>query len=186
MSTSSLVEQIGSASQSTLDISHALLKNVLDSTEQLNALTVAFARNALAEQVDVGKKLLAARTLPELFAAPGASIQPQFEHFIDFVRGSQEIVGNARSELLQLLESRHGALNQSLTAALEQYGKSSGNSEIALAAVKSAISAANSAFANTSRAVRQVANLADSGLSAATSSALRSSGSASQTRKKAA
>lgn len=186
MSTPSLVEHISSANQSTLDISHALLKNALDSVDQFNALSLAFARNSLAEQVDAGQKLLAARTLPELFALPGTLIQPQFEHFIAFVHGSQKIAGDARSELLQLLESRHDELNQSLTSALEHYGKTGGNSEIALAAVKSAISAANSAFANTSRAVRQVANLADSGLSAATTSAVRSTGATSQTRKKAA
>lgn len=89
-------------------------------------------------------------------------------------------------ELLQLLESRPGELNESLTSALEHYGKTSGNSEIALTVVKSAIPAANSAFANTSWAVRQVANLADNGISAATPSAVHSTGAASQTRKNAA
>lgn len=183
MSTPSLADQISSASHATLDIGHTLWNNALDSADQFNALALAFARNALAEQVDSGKKLLAARSLPELFALPGSLIQPQFEHFLAFVHGSREIAGKARGELLELLENRHGELNASLVSALEHYGKTGGNSEIALAAVKSAISAANSAFANTSRAVRQVANLADS---AATSSAVRSSGSTSQPRKKAA
>ena len=63
-------------------------------------------------------------------------------------------------------EGQHAELNDTVSSLLDGYAKSSDNSGAAVAAVKSAISAANSAFANANKAARQVAGITGAGVSA--------------------
>jgi phasin family protein len=181
------LEQIAANNKSALDTLHAFATVSLNSLEKLSFHNLESTRNALEEQLDSSKSWLGAKNLHEAFSVSGVLSQPQIEKNIAYLRGIYDISTAAQDELIKLFERGHSELNKSITSHLDWYSKSPANSEFAVAAVKSAISAANSAFENTNKTVRQVANIAEASVNAASSATSRAVDAAnSSSRKKAA
>jgi len=117
----------------------------------------------------------------------GTFAQPHIDNGIDYLRGLHDISSEAQEQYINLFERGHGELNKSVSSLLDWYSNNSGHTDVAVAAVRSAVSAANSAFENVHKTARQVANIADASVKAATSASTRAIDSATQSsRKKAA
>lgn len=164
----------------------SLINVSLAGAEKLAALNISAARSALTEQVDHAKNLLGAKDLQTAFALHSAASQPQVEKAIAYSRSVYQISAETQEELVKLFEQGHAELNKSIGSALDWYAKSSASSDVAVAAVKSALSAANSAFENVNKAARQVADITEAGVSAATNATVRAVASVPGSRKKAA
>lgn len=179
-------EQIVAANKAIVDTFLSAINTSLNSVEKISNLNLSTARSALEAQVDSSSELLASRDPHQALAVQSALVQPQLEKLIAYSRSLYEISAQTQHELVKLLEGKHAELNKSIAGALDWYGKSAANSDIAVAAVKSAISAANSAYENINKGARQVAEIAEASVSAATSATARAVGATSQPRKKAA
>lgn len=180
-------DQLVNTHKAAYDHLLSLINVSLAGAEKLAALNISAARSALTEQVDHAKNLLGAKDLQSAFALHSAASQPQVEKAIAYSRSIYEISAETQEELVKLFEQGHAELNKSIGSALDWYAKSSANSDVAVAAVKSALSAANSAFENVNKAARQVADITEAGVSAATNATVRAVGSVSPpSRKKAA
>lgn len=180
-------DQLVNAHKAAYDHLLSLINVSLAGAEKLAALNISAARSALTEQVDHAKNLLGAKDLQSAFALHTTASQPQVEKAIAYSRSIYEISAETQEELVKLFEQGHAELNKSISSALDWYAKSSANSDVAVAAVKSALSAANSAFENVNKAARQVADITEAGVSAATNATVRAVGSVSTpSRKKAA
>lgn len=186
MANSSL-EQIVANTQSALDTLYSVTGISLNSLEKLSFHNLENARSVLEAQLDSGRQLLGARNLREASPINGVLSQPSIEKNIAYLRGIYDISAATQDELIKLFERSHSALNNSISSQLDWYSKSPANSDLAVAAVKSAISAANSAFENANKAVRHVANITEASVNAAASSTSRAVDAAnSSNRKKAA
>lgn len=162
MTISASIEQIITAQQAALDNVLSFASSSLNTFEKLNSLNLSTARDLISGQLEGIAKLASAKNPQD---ALGLN-QPQLEKIAAYARQLHDITSEAYEEFVNLLESRQAELNDTLTSALDGYAKTSGNSGAAVAAVKSAISAANSAFAKANQAARQVADITGAGVSA--------------------
>jgi hypothetical protein len=97
-----------------------------------------------------------------------AVLQPVVEKNAAYLRGLWEIASDTQAELVQLLEERVTQLNKTVVTNLDKVAKSGpAGSDVAVAAVKSAIAAANSAYDSAVKAAKQVANLTEANVAAA-------------------
>lgn len=181
-------EQVIAAHKASFDTLFAVFNNALDSAEKLAALNISSARTALEDQFSGARSLLGAKDLQEALSAQGSLIQPQIEKAIVYSRSLYEISSDVQEQLVKRLELHQSEVNKSVTSLLDSYSKSapSSGSQVAVAAVKSAISAANTAFENVNKAARQVANITEASVDAATSATVRAVGAAAPVKKKAA
>lgn len=182
-------EQWVAASQAAVDSVYSAFGISLSGFEKLAAHTLSGARNGLLEQLEFSRQLLGVKDPQEAFALQRGHAQPQIEKAVAYLRGLYDISTETQEAFAKLLEARQAELLQTLGSALDGYGKSAGNAELAVAAVKSAISAANSAFENAHKAARQVADITEAGVAAAASATVRAVGAGSPApaaRKKAA
>ena len=182
MSLSSPNEYFAATQKSLLDTAHAPVHLSLTGLEKLNAFHLSTVRSTLLEQLDSGRELLATKDFRDLYQAGGTFAQPQIDKAIGYYRGLYDISAETREEFIKLLEDGHAEINRTISSALDGYAKSSSSSEVAVAAVKSAISAANSAFENANKAARQVAGLAEAGVAAAAGATSRAVASAAPTK----
>ena len=166
MSISASTEHLVAAQKSTFDTLHAFASASLNSIEKFNALTLATARNTLSEKIESASSLLSAKDPHEFFSIHNSLLQPQIEKAIAYWHELHDISAEAQETLVKLLESQHAELNRNISSLLDGYAKSTANSEVAVAAVKSAISVANSAFENVNKAARRVTGIAGAGVSA--------------------
>lgn len=182
-------EQWVAASQAALDSVYSAFGISLGSLEKLASHHLSSTRNSLLEQQEHTRQLLGVKDPQEAFALQRSHAQPQVEKAVAYFRGLYDISAETQEAFAKLLEARQAELIQTLGSALDGYGKSAGNADLAVAAVKSAISAANSAFENAHKAARQVADITEAGVNAAASATVRAVGASSPgaaTRKKAA
>lgn len=114
------------------------------------------------------------------------------EKAIAYSRGIYEISSRTNEQFLKFGEARQSDFNKSLSGFLDRLGKAApAGSDVAIAAFKSAISAANSALDNANRAVKQVTDITEASVAAATNATVKAvsattSASSAVARKKAA
>jgi phasin family protein len=166
MSISAPTEQIVAAQKAALDTLLAFANSSLKSIEKLNALNLATVQNLFSGQLEGISSLMSAKTSQDASIFNKMLIQPQIEKFAAYAHQFHDITAEAHEEFVNLLERQHAELNDMLASSLDAYSETSGNSGVVIAAVKSAISAANSAFADANKAARKVADITGAGVSA--------------------
>jgi phasin family protein len=166
MSTSLPTEKIVAAQKAAFDSLLSVAHSSLNSIEKFNSLNLSTTRNLFAAQLESIGSLFSAKTPQDILALQKSALQPQIEKIATYARQFHDIATEAHDDFVNVLEGQHAELNDTVSSLLDGYAKSSDNSSAAVAAVKSAISAANSAFANANKAARQVAGITGAGVSA--------------------
>lgn len=169
--------------ENMLTIANSAFANV----ERLAALNLNTARTLLEDTLANTKSLLAAKDMQELITLQTSLAQPLVEKAVAYNRSVYEIATQSQEEVSKLVEAQIAELNKNLAAALDKAAKSApAGSDVAVAAVKSAIAAANSAYDNVSKAAKQVAEIAEANVAAATNATVKAVGTAAKSSKKAA
>lgn len=183
----SLPEQISTANKASIEAALTLANTAFASVEKLATLNLNTARSLLEDSVTNTKTLLSAKDAQELVSLQASLAQPTVEKIVAYGRSVYEISAAAQEDIGKILESQLGEVNKNISAALDKAAKSApAGSDVAVAAVKSAIAAANSAYDSINKAAKQVAEIAEANVAAATSATVKAVGASSAKAKKAA
>jgi phasin family protein len=178
-------EQFASATKANIETLLTLANSAFANAERLAALNLNTARSVLEDGVANTKALLAAKDVQEFVNLQTSLAQPLIEKAVAYNRSVYEIASQSQEEISKLFEGQIAELNKSLAAALDKAAKSApAGSDVAVAAVKSAIAAANSAFDNMNKAAKQVAEIAEANVAAATNATVKAVSSSAPSKKK--
>jgi len=131
---------------------------------------VKIAKAVFADSVKHAKTVVAAKDVQELTEIQTTSVQPSTEKAAAYGRTIYSVVAETQAELSKFFEVRFADANKNLTSALDKAVKSApAGSDVAVAAVKSALAAANQAYDAFSKATKQVTEATEATMSAATS-----------------
>jgi phasin protein len=112
----------------------------------------------------------------ELAQLKNTLAQPNLEKATSYVKSIYDAAAATQSEINKLVEEQVSEFNKQVVTGLDKVVKSApAGSEIAVAAVKSAISAANSAYDNLSKSAKQFAEMSQANIEAATSQVVHAS-----------
>jgi phasin family protein len=180
-------EQLAGANKANVETLLTVANTAFASAERLAALNLNTARTLLEESVNNAKSLLAAKDVQELVSMQAALAQPAFEKAVAYSRSIYEIATQTQDEFSKILDSQYVEINKNVTSALDKAVKNApAGSDVAVAAVKSAIAAANSAYETMNKAAKQVAEMAEANVAAATSATVKAVGATASKAKKAA
>ena len=172
-------EQFASANKATVDSLLSLANTALASAERIAALNLNTARSVLEDSVSGAKALLGAKDAQEALSIQASLTQPNVEKAAAYSRSVYEISAQTQEELSKMVEAQFGDFQKAVAGLLDKAAKSApAGSDVAVAAVKSAIAAASSAFDNMNKAAKQVAELAEANVAAATNATVKATGSA--------
>lgn len=178
-------ENIAAANKNGIEALLTLANTAFASTERLAALNLNTARALLEDSVANTKTLLGAKDVQDVVSLQSGFVQPAIEKVVAYSRSVYEIVSQTQEELSKVVEAQVGEVNKVVTSTLDQAAKQApAGSDVAVAAVKSAIAAANSAYDSIAKATKQAVELAEANVNAATSATVRAVGAASTTAKK--
>lgn len=150
------------------------LRTAFDSSERLAALNLNTARALLEDGTASVKAMLAVKSPEELVSLQAALVRPMAEKMLAYYRNCYEVMAQTLEETVKPFESQFAAINKNIASELEKAAAASPvGAEVAVAAVKSSIAAANSTFDQVSRASRQAVEMAESNLTAATEAAVK-------------
>ncbi|AUM00771.1 granule-associated-like protein [Zoogloeaceae bacteirum Par-f-2] len=167
-------EQFAAANKANIETLLTLANTAFASAERLAALNLNTARTLLEDGVANAKAMLAVKDVQELINLQTSLAQPLVEKVVAYARNVYEIASQSQEEISKLLESQIAEINKGVASALDKAAKSApAGSDVAVAAVKSAIAAANSAYDSMSKAAKQVAEIAEANVAAATNATVK-------------
>ena len=169
--------QFTSASKSGIEAMLTIANTAFSSVERLAALNLNAARTLLEDSVANTKSLLAIKDMQELISLQTSLAQPSLEKAAAYSRTLYEIATQTQAEMAKVYEAQLAELKATVTSTVDQALKNApAGSDVAVAAVKSAIAAANSAYDNMTKAAKQMVEMTEANVTAATTATIHAVG----------
>ena len=167
-------EQFAAANKATVDALLTVANAALASAERIAALNLNTARSMIEDSVANTKALMGAKDVQEAVSIQSSLAQPNVEKAVAYSRSVYEISAQTQEELAKLVEGQFSEFQKNVAGLLDKVSKQApAGSDVAVAAVKSAFAAANSAFDNMNKAAKQVAEMAEANVAAASNATVK-------------
>jgi phasin family protein len=148
--------------ETTLSLANAVLKGA----ERLAALQINAAKELLADNAKIARNLTSIKDASELITLRPA-VEPLVERAIGYSRGVYEVATETQAEIAKLLEARLKEIGATVNEAVANAAKNApAGSDVAVAAVKSAMAAASSAYENIQKITGQVQQITEANVAA--------------------
>ncbi|MFZ4534831.1 phasin family protein [Propionivibrio sp.] len=165
-------EKFVAANKAVVDSLLSLANTALSSAERIAALNLNTARSILEDGVANAKALISAKDPQEAFKLSVAQAQPVVEQVVAYSRSLYEISAHSKEDISKLLESQFSDFQQQVSSLIATAAKNAPvGSDVAVAAVKSALEAANSSFGNMRNMVKQATEIAEANIVKASNAA---------------
>jgi phasin family protein len=160
-------EQLFAFSKANLETVINFASITLQGTERLLDLQLKAAKEALAQSMKNAKAMSEVKDVQQALALQAAVSQPGLEQAMDYSRSVYEVTSATQAEIAKLVEARCADINQSIAAAVDKAARSApAGSDMAIAAVRSAMAAATSAYDTMSKSAKQVRDITESSVNA--------------------
>lgn len=161
-------DQFTAIHKTSLDMMHTATVASMAGFEKLATLNMQAARASFEESTEMMKSLLQVKDVKSFSDLASTSLQPASEKVSAYAKHCYEIATETSGELARLVEKQVADGNKQLFAALDTMARNAPTgSEGVVTLVKSAVSAANTAFDQVSRATKQAVEMAEANMAAA-------------------
>jgi phasin family protein len=162
-------EQIQAANKATVEALLAVANTQFTALEKLATIQASAVKSAFEDSVANARVLLGAKDVQEFVTLQNSFTQPAIEKAIAYSKSVYEVATEANAELSKVAERRVAEWNENFVTLLDKVSKNApAGSDVAVAAVKSMLAAANSAYDNLSKAAKQATEIAEANVAAAT------------------
>jgi len=161
-------EQFATSNKAAAEALIGLASAQLATFERLADLNFSASKAAFEDGIKYFRTALSAKDPQELFSLSAAAAQPALEKALAYSRSVYEVVAQSQGHLTKLVQEQTSDLNKGFASFLDQYSKSApGGSDVAVAAIKSVLAAANTAYDSYSKVAKQTTELAQANIAAA-------------------
>lgn len=165
-------EQLLAAHKANIEQLFGLTTKAFEGVEKLIELNIKVSREALEDAAKNTQAALSVKDVQELAALQTSMFQPLAEKAADYSRKLYEIASESSNELNKVVEANAAEAQKTVTQFVETAAKNApAGSEASVAAVRSALSAANNAFETVQKTVKQASDVAQANFNAVTESA---------------
>ena len=162
-------EQLVATNKENLESVIAFAGITAAGAEKLIELQLRTAKNVFADALKNVKALAAVKDVQELTEIQTSIAQPVGDKVATYGRSVYAVIAETQAELNKFFEERIAESNKNFVTVLDKAVKSApAGSDVAVAAVKSAMAAANQAYDAFSKATKQVAEATEATMTAAT------------------
>lgn len=158
-------EQFNDVSKAGIETLASLASTTFGGMEQLAALNLNAARSLLEQSAANSRALLAGGDIEALRSMQDLLVKPDPQKVFDYSRRVYAIANQTREALSRVVDTRVSELNANLGTKLDQAVKTAPvGTDLALNSLRSALSAANSAYDTMSKAAKQAGEIAEANL----------------------
>ena len=162
-------EQIQAANKANVETILAVANAQFAAFEKLANIQAGAVKSAFEDSIANTRALLSAKDMQEFVSLQNAFAQPAIEKAIAYSKSVYEIATEANSEFSKVAERRVAEWNENFVGLLDKVSKNApAGSDVAVAAVKSMLAAANSAYDNLTKVAKQATEIAEANVAAAT------------------
>jgi phasin family protein len=165
-------EQLMALNKANLEAAVRFAGIALEGAERMLELQLKTAKIAFADGVQQAKAFTEIKDVQEIAQLRNTLAQPTMEKATSYVKSVYDVASATQAEMNKLVEEQVAEFNKQVVTGLDKIVKSApAGSEVALAAVKSAITAVNSAYDNVSKSAKQFTEMTQANVEAATTQA---------------
>jgi phasin family protein len=162
-------EQIQAANKANVETFLAVANAQFAAFEKLTSLNAGVVKTAFEDSIANTRALLSAKDVQEFVSLQNSFTQPAIEKAIAYSKNVYEVASGANAEFSKVAERRVAEWNENFVSLLDKVSKNApAGSDVAVAAVKSMLAAANSAYDNFTKVAKQATEIAEANVSAAT------------------
>lgn len=162
-------EQLIAFNKANLEAAVRFAGIALEGTERMLELQLKAAKTAFAEGVQQAKAFAEVKDISEFMQLKNTLGQPSLEKATSYAKSVYDVAAATQGEIGKLLEEQVSEFNKHLVTVVDKMVKTApAGSEVAVAAMKTAISAVNSAYDNVAKASKQFADMSQANVEAMT------------------
>jgi phasin family protein len=162
-------EQIQAAGKANVETMLSLAAMQFAAMEKLATLNANAVKSAFEDGLTNTRALFGAKDVQEFVNLQSTLATPAIEKAIAYSKSVYEVATETNAELSKVAEKRVAEWNENFSSLLDKAVKNApAGSDVAVAAVKSMIAAANSAYDNMTKVAKQATEIAEANVSAAT------------------
>ena len=165
-------EQVFAAHKANVETLFGLTNKAFEGVEKLVELNLQVAKAALSEAADNTQAALSVKDAQELLALQATLLQPSAEKAASYSRHLYDIASGTGGEFSKAFEAQAAAAQKQFSTLVDSAAQNApAGSEQAVAMMKGAVTAANTAFESVQKAVKQATDMAESNLAAVSAAA---------------
>jgi phasin family protein len=165
-------EQFAATQQANLSAVAGLSQSAFAGFERLVELNMAAGKAAVGESFSNMQALMAAKTPQDLMAVQAALVQPAFEKAVSYGRHMADIANSTGTEFTKAVEGKMAESEQAVKSLVENSLKNApAGSDAAVAVLKTAFEASQSAAETLKKVAKQAADSAEASMKAASAQA---------------
>ncbi|TAK80073.1 MAG: phasin family protein [Betaproteobacteria bacterium] len=165
-------EQIQAANKANVEAFLAAANAQFAAFEKLASIQAGAIKTVFEESIANTRALLGAKDMQEFVSLQNSFAQPAMEKALAYSKSVYEVATGANAELSKVAERRVAEWNENFVSLLDKVSKNApAGSDVAVAAVKSMLAAANSAYDNFNKVAKQATEIAEANVAAATETA---------------
>jgi len=162
-------EQIQAAGKANVETMLSLAATQFAAMEKLATLNANAVKSAFEDSLSNTRALFGAKDVQEFFNLQSTLATPAIEKAMAYSKSVYEVASETNTELSKVAEKRAAEWNENFSSLLDKAVKNApAGSDVAVAAVKSMIAAANSAYDNMTKVAKQATEIAEANVAAAT------------------
>ncbi|WP_370624537.1 phasin family protein [Polynucleobacter sp. JS-Polo-80-F4] len=178
-------EQIAAAQKANLETLSGLTNQALQSIEKLVELNMQIAKQSLSDSMNSAKKALEVKDIQQLLAHQAEAVQPMAEKIMAYSRHLYDLAHETQNSFTESAEKEFQDGQKKINSLVEEWTKNApAGSDAAVQAMKQAIASANNVFETSQKAVKHAVEVAQTNLSGATETVLKTAETASKAKKK--
>ncbi len=167
-------EQMMAAHKANLDTLFGLTTKAFEGFEKLMELNVQVAKTSMAEMAETSQAALSVKDGQELLALQAGLMQPAAEKAAAYSRHVYDIMAGTQADFAKVAEGKLGDGQKAMMAMVDSATKNAPvGSENAVAMMKTAVAAANSAYESINKATKQATEAAEANFNAMSQSAVK-------------
>jgi phasin family protein len=162
-------EQIQAAGKASVETMLSLAATQFAAMEKLATLNANAVKSAFEDSLSNTRALFGAKDVQEFMNLQSTLATPAIEKAMAYSKSVYEVASETNAELSKVAEKRVAEWNENFSSLLDKAVKNApAGSDVAVAAVKSMIAAANSAYDNMTKVAKQATEIAEANVAAAT------------------
>ena len=166
-------EQLMASHKANIETLFGLTQKAFEGVEKLVELNVQATKAALAETANNAQAVMGVKDAQELLALQASMVQPLAEKTAAYSRHLYDIAQSAGAEISKTFEGQTAEAQKKFADLVESATQNApAGSETAVTMMKSAMTAANTAFESVQKAVKQAGDMAETNFNTVSESAL--------------
>ena len=165
-------EQLMASHKANIETLFGLTQKAFEGVEKLVELNVQATKAALAETANNAQAAMGVKDAQELLALQASMVQPLAEKTAAYSRHLYDIAQSAGAEISKTFEGQTAEAQKKFADLVENATQNApAGSETAVTMMKSAMTAANTAFESVQKAVKQAGDMAETNFNTVSESA---------------